>query len=149
MMTRSERWANKVAYNLVFAKVSIPTWIVLYINILISILTINFVYVLGSSAFDNSLPFNGRVWPVVLLAASLSTLHGLLAGYHRTVSIGSFLGFMSWVMAFISWWVTAGAYGSPAIPLLAVPMIIFFMFVHLKHSYIDRLEKERLNGEDE
>ena len=132
--------ATALAYRIVHRRVSVPTWVVLYINIIISMAVANSVYIEHTLAFDHLAPFGGRLWSIMLLAASLVTLHGLLIDYHRTVTWGAILGYMSWVMALLSWIFIAGLSGAWGVPALAIPMIIFFVFVHLKHSIIRRWE---------
>lgn len=136
--------ANKVVRKIVTARVSVPTWIVLYINILISVVVANSVYMENVLTFEHLAPFGGRLWSVMLLLASLITLHGLLIGYHRTVAWGAILGYMSWVMALISWFVIGKAQGAYGIPAMTLPMIAFFVFVHLKHSIIQRWQHEQV-----
>lgn len=132
--------ATALAYRIVHRRVSVPTWVVLYINIIISMAVANSVYVERTLAFEHFAPFGGRLWSIMLLIASLITLHGLLIDCHRTVAWGAILGYMSWVMALLSWIFIAGASGALGIPALAAPMIVFFVFVHLKHSIIKRWE---------
>lgn len=139
-------FATKVARWIVAREVSVPTWIVIYINVLISMLVVDSVYLKSTVVFDHLAPFEGRMWPFLLLASSLVTLHGLLTGCPRTTSWGALFGFMSWVMALLSWFAISGATGSLAIPLLSLPMAVFFTFVHLKHSYLQKLEEESENG---
>ena len=136
-----EGLSERVAYRIVRHRVSIPTWVVLYINILIASLVANTVYLKDNLMFQEFAPFGGHLWSILLLIASLMTLHGLLANYNKTVAVGSIMGYMAWTMAFISWVTLAGADRLYGIPLLALPMIAFFMFVHLKHSIINRWEK--------
>lgn len=142
----SEELSERVAYRIVAHRVSIPTWVVLYINVLISVLVANSVYLQDTLLFEHLSPFGGRVWSLLLMGASLVTLHGLLWNCSRTVSVGSIMGYMAWAMALISWIVIARGQGYYGIPLLTLPMVAFFMFVHLKHSIIqkwkDRVEKE-------
>lgn len=139
----NENLSTRIALYIVSRRVSVPTWVVLYINILISVIVANSVYMQDSLIFTNLAPFGGKLWSLMLLGASLITLHGLLRGYHRTVAIGSMLGFMSWALGLISWIVISKGSAPWGVPLLTLPMLAFFTFVHLKHSIIERWRNEQ------
>lgn len=134
--------ATRIARIIVTARVSVPTWIMLYVNVLIAMIVANSTYFEGVSEVGSSAPLDSYIWPPLLVFSSLVTLHGLLMAYHRTVSWGAMFGFMSWVMALISGIATAEMPQTLVTVLVSIPMMIFYTFVHLKHSYIERLREE-------
>lgn len=91
--------------------------------------------------FDELSPFGGHVWSILLLGSSMITVHGLAADYSRVVAFGSILGYLAWIMVLISWAALSGG-SYLVVPLVSIPMIAFFMFVHLKHSIIQKWEDQ-------
>lgn len=134
-----EDLSERVAYRIIRYRVSIPTWITLYLNLLMSAIVANTVYLEDSPMFDELTPFGGHLWSALLMLASLVTVHGLASNYNKTVAWGAALGYIAWSMILVSWMVmSSGDYYY--VPMVAIPMIGFFMFVHLKHSIIQRWE---------
>lgn len=135
-----EGLSERVAYRIVSYRVSAPVWIVLYLNILICAMSANASYLEGTLTLGDFVPFGGRFWTLLLLVASLVSVHGLLSKCPRTVSAGSIAGYLAWFMGLISWMFVYQGAENYLVPLLAIPMILFFMFIHLKYSIVARWE---------
>lgn len=140
-MEREGKLAEAVAYKIVSHRVNIPTWVVLYINILISTMVGYSAYWQESIVVYIAGPFSGRLWTLMLLGASLITLHGLLVNRIKSVTLGAGLGYIAWVLALIPWLTPDGNLGEWIVPLIAFPMLFFFGFVHLKYSIIRKWEE--------
>ena len=96
-----------------------------------------------SDPYVNYVVGGGNVWPALLILTSVVTLHGLLSKNTRITTLGSFGGFLLWAVDLVFWMMQGSLYFDVYTSLWALPMMLFFAFVHIKYSLLQRYERGR------
>ena len=134
--------ATDIAIKIVKFRIGLPTLVLIYINITIGSLILMTTVRSESDPYVNYVVGGGNVWPALLILTSVLTLHGLLSKNTRITTLGSFGGFLLWAVDLVFWMMQGSLYFDVYTSLWALPMMLFFAFVHIKYSLLQRYEKD-------
>ena len=135
--------ATDIAIKIGKFRIGLPTFVLIYINITIGSLILMTTVRSESDPYVDYVVGGGNVWPALLILTSVVTLHGLLSKNTRITTLGSFGGFLLWAVDLVFWMMQGSLYFDIYTSLWALPMMLFFAFVHIKYSLLQRYERGR------
>lgn len=122
------RWALRITNN----RVNVPTAVVLYFNLMLSLFW--FTKVVGGFGDDYDFPFFLLPFTasITAAAASVGGYISMAKGVKWLTSVSAVLGYLAWVLISLAWTFDVDRASNFTVPLFVVPMIIFFMHMHLR-----------------
>lgn len=135
--------ATDIAIKIGTFRIGLPTFVLLYLNMMISALILVTTLRSERDPYIDYVAGGGNIWPTLLLFVSVITLHGLLARSTHITTVGSFGGFLLWTVDLVFWAMQGDLLFDPLTAFGAIPMMLFFAFVHIKYSLLQRYEKDK------
>ena len=123
-------------------RIGVPTMVLLYLNMVLA------AAILVKSLRSEGDPYadfilgGGYVLPSLLILFSAVTLHGLLFKRSNLITFGAFGAFLLWAVDLIFWMIQGSLFFDPVTSVMALPMMLFFAFVHIKYSLLQEYGKE-------
>lgn len=142
-MAKKQSRSTRIICKIISSKVGIPSYLVLYLNALVSLLILSTPWLFSPGAVPPAFtPWGQTLWPSLLLIACIAAVHGLLTKNPHVVALGAFAGFLLWFLDFFSYLLSALFLADTLSLLFSVPMMLYFAYIYLRHSFYDLYLKE-------